>query len=59
MADVTCPHCGERIDTFVDEGGGSEQEYIEDCAVCCRPILFRAVFSEERGEYDVDVSAET
>ena len=36
---VECPYCGESFDTFVDCTAGS-QAYIEDCAVCCRPIEF-------------------
>lgn len=32
-----CPYCGETVDLFVDEGGGSRQSYVEDCPVCCRP----------------------
>jgi hypothetical protein len=58
VSDLTCPHCGEPIDTFVDSGGGESQEYIEDCAVCCRPIRFRAVFSEEAQDYVVEADAE-
>ena len=54
---LTCPHCGEPLDTFVDPGGGERQDYVEDCAVCCRPIRFVAVQNDE-GEYDVDVFAE-
>lgn len=34
----TCPYCGEPISFWIDEGGGSRQQYVEDCAVCCRPI---------------------
>ena len=37
MALYTCPHCGEEVDTDPDPGGGHDQEYIEDCQVCCRP----------------------
>lgn len=58
VARVRCPHCGERIDTFPDPGGGDEQDYIEDCAVCCRPISFHAVLDEASGEFVVEVSAE-
>jgi hypothetical protein len=58
MASVTCPHCGEPIDTFPDPGGGEAQEYIEDCAVCCRPILFSATMDESTGEFDVEASDE-
>ena len=35
--DVRCPYCGADGRLALDPGGGSEQEYIEDCAVCCRP----------------------
>ena len=41
VADVTatvwCPYCGEPNEVAVDPGGGSAQEYVEDCAVCCQP----------------------
>jgi hypothetical protein len=55
---VSCPHCGEPIDTYPDPGGGEVQEYIEDCSVCCRAIAFRAVLDEETGEFFVEVSPE-
>lgn len=58
MPSVTCPHCGEPIDTFPDPGGGESQEYIEDCAVCCRPILFSATLDESTGDFDVEASPE-
>jgi hypothetical protein len=32
-----CPYCGEPITLLVDNSEG-DQRYIEDCAVCCRPI---------------------
>ena len=34
---VVCPHCGEANELGLDPGGGPEQEYVEDCNVCCRP----------------------
>lgn len=39
---VNCPYCGERIEVLVDyqEAG---HEYIEDCQVCCKPIIFNVV----------------
>lgn len=40
MADwlpVSCPYCGERIEVAVDASAG-DQDYVEDCQVCCRPI---------------------
>ncbi len=36
-ASVRCPYCGEINDIALDPGSGSEQEYVEDCQVCCRP----------------------
>jgi hypothetical protein len=35
--DVYCPYCGEKIVVIVDQSV-LQQEYIEDCSVCCRPI---------------------
>lgn len=32
-----CPYCGEQIDTYIDVSQGNQQT-IEDCSVCCRPI---------------------
>ncbi|MFP3516792.1 CPXCG motif-containing cysteine-rich protein [Pseudomonas sp. SIMBA_077] len=34
-----CPYCGESGEAVLDLSGG-DQQYIEDCAVCCRPIVF-------------------
>jgi len=34
---VRCPYCGESLDLAVDASAGA-QRYVEDCAVCCRPI---------------------
>lgn len=35
---VQCPYCWEKFEIIVDCSVES-QEYIEDCEVCCRPIL--------------------
>ncbi len=32
-----CESCGEQIAILIDLSGGSHQEYVEDCPVCCRP----------------------
>ena len=34
---LDCPYCGEVIQIVID-CSVSEQQYIEDCQVCCRPI---------------------
>ena len=36
---VDCPYCGESFETDVDTSAGN-QDTIEDCPVCCRPIEF-------------------
>jgi hypothetical protein len=32
-----CVYCGEAVEVTLDTGGGSDQEFVEDCPVCCRP----------------------
>lgn len=43
---VQCPYCGESFETNVDASAGS-QEYIEDCQVCCRPIVFTVTADDD------------
>jgi len=47
LQSVQCPYCGESFETNIDASAGN-QEYIEDCQVCCRPILF-AVTADDDG----------
>lgn len=54
--EVQCPYCGEPIELVVDDSAG-EQRYIEDCQVCCRPIVV-AVGLDDDGEPWVEVRAE-
>ena len=42
---LQCPYCGESIEATVD-CSVEQQDYVEDCAVCCRPILIMAVVCE-------------
>lgn len=35
---IECPYCGESITILVDDSQ-PEQRYVEDCQVCCRPIV--------------------
>jgi hypothetical protein len=43
---IHCPYCGESFETSVDLSAGS-QSYVEDCAVCCRPIEVRLTVSDD------------
>ncbi|MEJ2138324.1 MAG: CPXCG motif-containing cysteine-rich protein [Gammaproteobacteria bacterium] len=46
-AEITCPFCWE-VQTILLDLSVPEQEYIEDCQVCCQPILIR--YTSEAGE---------
>jgi hypothetical protein len=50
---ISCPYCGEALDVLVDTSAGPQQ-YYEDCAVCCAPILF-LVLEDDSGEMIIDV----
>jgi hypothetical protein len=51
---VRCPHCGAAVEIALDPGGGPEQEYVEDCDVCCRPWHLVVRYGP-RGDATVDV----
>ncbi|WP_126452365.1 CPXCG motif-containing cysteine-rich protein [Sulfuriflexus mobilis] len=42
---ISCPYCGEVFETTADCSAG-DQEYIEDCQICCRPILIALQVSD-------------
>ncbi|AHI32289.1 MULTISPECIES: CPXCG motif-containing cysteine-rich protein [Marinobacter] len=42
---VQCPYCWETLDLSVDPSV-EDQEYVEDCQVCCQPILVHVVLDE-------------
>jgi hypothetical protein len=56
-AEVRCPYCGQVNEISLDPGSGSEQEYVEDCQVCCRPWRV-AVHYDFGGHAEVMVEAE-
>lgn len=45
--DVVCPYCGEPGTIVLDPGGGVEQEYVEDCQVCCQPWRVRVRYGAD------------
>ena len=53
---IECPYCGERLSILVDTSDAGN-EYIEDCQVCCRPIVVNAVVGSD-GALTVGVTAE-
>ncbi len=56
IASFICAVCFEEIETVVDESQGPDQEYIEDCAVCCRPNVLHVHIEE--GEVTIDATFE-
>jgi len=54
--DISCPYCGETISILVD-GSVGEQRYIEDCQVCCQPIVI-ALSISSNGEFHVEARHE-
>ena len=38
--EIDCPNCGELIIVVIDLSI-DEQEYTEDCSVCCSPIVLK------------------
>ena len=53
---IGCPYCGETITILVDDSL-PEQSYIEDCQVCCRPIVLN-VAVDPNGDAAVTAMAE-
>lgn len=53
---ISCPYCGEPIDVLIDAQEAGHQ-YIEDCQVCCSPIVF-VIDTDFEGDLSVSVHAE-
>lgn len=46
FASVRCPFCGESIELAI-EMTLAHQQYVEDCEVCCRPMIVTIDASQE------------
>ena len=42
-----CPYCCKEISMLFDSSV-EEQEYIEDCEVCCNPIEIAPIFTNNK-----------
>ena len=51
-----CPYCGEPIELIIDTSV-TQQSYIEDCQVCCRPMLLN-VENDSEGHISLDIRNE-
>ncbi|MCL7745461.1 CPXCG motif-containing cysteine-rich protein [Guyparkeria hydrothermalis] len=45
-ASAVCPYCGEPVDFSIDTSAG-EQTFVEDCSVCCQPIVVTIKWTNE------------
>jgi hypothetical protein len=54
-----CPTCGESIVIPLDRTGGAEQEYVEDCPVCCNPNVVHVEFFDAEDPPRVWAEAES
>lgn len=45
---IYCPYCGEPINILVN-AEEAQSEYIEDCQVCCRPIVIAVELNASGG----------
>jgi len=55
--EYTCPSCGETIVVPLDPSGGREQRYVEDCPVCCNPVVI-TIEVDDDGSARVSAEAE-
>ena len=53
---IRCPYCGESSEVVVDLSV-AQQEYVEDCSVCCRPMSISVSVDED--SFRVDTRSET
>jgi len=53
-----CASCGEGNDIFLELANGHLQQLVEDCAVCCRPMVITARWNSIADTFDVEVYQE-
>lgn len=56
---IQCPYCGQQLEIAID-WSVMQQEYVEDCQVCCKPmILTVSVAACDGGGCETKVSTRT
>ena len=53
-ATYVCPHCASAVETSVDPSQGASQRYVEDCEVCCRPLVLTVNVRGERAAIEAE-----
>jgi len=54
LRNIQCPYCWEKIPVEIDATGSEGQAYVEDCHICCQPILIEVKIG---GSGSIQVSA--
>ena len=57
-ATFTCASCWQTNETTVDPSAGARQTYVEDCQVCCRPMVLRVTVSDDEAVIEAEAEAE-
>jgi len=55
--DIDCPYCGETIGILLDTSVDS-QIYVEDCQVCCSPIVIGVHLNADGGVENLQIRQE-
>jgi hypothetical protein len=42
-----CDSCGEEVIIPIDLAAGASQTYVEDCPVCCRPMVIHVEVADD------------
>ena len=43
-----CPYCAAGNSVRLDVSGGSDQSFVQDCTICCRPIQITVQFEKDQ-----------
>ncbi len=46
---IVCPYCGSDCSVLIDRSQQPDQQYVEDCQVCCQPMLLTVLVDSTGG----------
>jgi hypothetical protein len=53
-----CACCGEENEVFLERSIADRQQFVEDCAICCRPMVITARWNPDTGSFDLEIHQE-
>ncbi len=54
----SCASCGQKNEAFFELDQGEHQQLVEDCTVCCRPMVITARWNDYSQSIDLEVYQE-